>query len=448
MRKMALTICILSFLLLAGHASSLEIEVVPANSEVRAGEITSYDLVIENNMLTPDEFVISVSGKRLEWLTLDGYYVRIGAQDSKTVSMDFYPNKEGVYEYGVLVYSDTRKRFRDETTFTLTVLPGRPVRVESFRAQRDGGNLLINLDLFSENEEKVEVYFEIMDSKGNRVKYVEISDEIEGHAYIEETLPIGDLTAGEYEVRMGIEDFDITGKTTFYVPPVTEISKKKKTVSSIWGDEVTITVENKGNVEEDYVISEKLPQNEYVDFEDMPTSSEHEEGGINYRWSLEGFAAGEREEIKYSVSRVPLLIGTLVIVFAVFALLGMGNVKVSRPSIKKKHVRRKGEHLVVLEIKGPLTKKLGRVMVKDMVSPLGNVREDFEGPRPVMRKSSAGTELIWRLGDVKPRSEIYLSYKIKPLIEAQQLKMPRAFLSYRTDDNEKRRVYSKQVVLE
>jgi hypothetical protein len=64
-----------------------------------------------------------------------------------------------------------------------------------------------------------------------------------------------------------------------------------------------------------------------------------------------------------------------------------------------------------------------------------------------VREGETGTELIWRLGDIKPRSEIYLTYRIRPLIEAQ-LKMPRAYLTYRTEDDRKIKVFSKQILLE
>jgi hypothetical protein len=61
-------------------------------------------------------------------------------------------------------------------------------------------------------------------------------------------------------------------------------------------------------------------------------------------------------------------------------------------------------------------------------------------------KSESGTELIWRLGAISPRSDsILLTYKVNPLIEAK-LKMPRAYLAYRDDNDKKYRVFSKPLV--
>jgi hypothetical protein len=159
-------------------------------------------------------------------------------------------------------------------------------------------------------------------------------------------------------------------------------------------------------------------------------------------------AIGATEEISYTVSRVPLVVGGIIVIFCVIALLGMGNVKVRTPRIKKRYVKKGGEHLVILEVRGPTTKSLSNVLVKDRVSPLARVKSEFEGPKPVVRESESGTDLIWRLGDLRPRSEIFLSYRIQPLIQAQQLKMPRAYLSYRTGDERKINVFSKRIILE
>ena len=88
------------------------------------------------------------------------------------------------------------------------------------------------------------------------------------------------------------------------------------------------------------------------------------------------------------------------------------------------------------------------MIVKDRITPLAKVDEDFEGPKPVVLKSESGTELIWRLGSINPRSDsVLLTYKVNPIIEAK-LKMPRAYLAYRNDDDKKFRVFSKPLVFD
>jgi len=282
---------------------------------------------------------------------------------------------------------------------------------------------------------------------GEVVKTLDVEKEIEGNEEVNEIIPTGNLLAGSYDVKVSIPEYGVSGETEFYIPPVHKIVRKKEIVSTPFGDKVIITIRNEGNVEEDYVLSETLPPNQYVEFPENPTSSYMDEEGMKYNWRIEGLAVGKSVAITYNISRLPFIIGSLISVICIFALLGVGAVKVRTPNIKKRYIRKRNEHLIVLEIKGALTKGLKNVIVKDRVSPLGKVVPEFEGPKPIVRESESGTELIWRLGDIKPRSEIYLTYRIRPLIEAQ-LKMPRAYLTYRTEDDRKIRVFSKQIVLE
>ena len=224
------------------------------------------------------------------------------------------------------------------------------------------------------------------------------------------------------------------------------IVKVRKVVSNPLSDDIIITIRNSGNVVENYVLSEDIPPKEAVIFDNEPSSAVLEDNNVKYRWSIQGLAIGKEIVVKYSISRVPKIIGWTMVFLSVVGLLGLGVIKVRRPSIKKRYMRKRNEHLIVLEIKGSLTRELKNVFIKDRVSPLGKVIRQFEGPKPIIRESESGTELIWRIGNLKPKSEVILTYKVKPLIEAQ-LKMPRAYMIYKTDDK-KVKVFSKQLILE
>ena len=446
MKRIFLLACVLFFFL--PHLSqAVDVDVNPSHSETYVNEKAWYTIEIYNDNYRTDEFVITVFGPHLEWLNLGGYYLKMGGYEYEEVKMDFYPKLENSYEYEILVYSRTDNKNRDSDTVSLKVLPERFVILFDFSSEKIGNNLEIDLGLSSKHKRDVEIQFEVIDSNGRRVKYLEITKEVDGAEEIHETIPIDDLLAGSYEVRMSIPEHNIMDETSFYVPSVHSVVTKKKIVSTPFGQEIIITIKNEGNVVEDYNIRESVPANQYVDLTDTPTSSYLEGGNVNYNWRIEGLMVGGVEEVRYGISRIPYIIGSLVVVFCVLALLGMGTIKVRTPNIKKRYVRKKNEHLIVLEIKGSLTKELRNVLVKDRVSPLGKVLPEFEGPRPIVREGEAGTELIWRLGDLRPRSEIYLTYRIRPLIEAQ-LKMPRAYLTYRTEDDRKIRVFSKQIFLE
>jgi len=86
------------------------------------------------------------------------------------------------------------------------------------------------------------------------------------------------------------------------------------------------------------------------------------------------------------------------IAVVILGLAGISAIKMSKPGIRKHYVKKRtNDHLIVLEIRGSLSRSLKNVMVKDRISPLARVDEKFDGPRPVIRVSESGTELIWRL---------------------------------------------------
>lgn len=450
MKRILLLTCIFSFLVLLNLSQAVEVDVIPSYAETYVNEQAWYTINIHNDKYRADEFVItvlSVLGSKLEWLSLESGCAKLEDFESIEVEMYFYPKLENSYEYEVLVYSNTNNEDRDSDTISLEVFPERLVRLLDFSSEVVGDNLEIQIELLSKHKRDVEINFEIFDSSRRIVKYLEITREIEGKEEITETIPLDDLLAGNYELRMNIPEHDISDEANFYIIPVHSVVKKKEIVSTPFGQEVTITIKNEGNVVEDYNIREAVPSNQYVDIVDEPTSSYLEGDDVSYNWRIEGLMVGATGRITYKISRLPLIIGSLVVLLCVIALLGMGVVRVRTPNIKKRYVRKRGEHLIVIEIKGSFTKELRNVLVKDRVSPLGRVVPEFEGPKPIVREGEAGTELIWRLGDIRPRSEIYLTYRIRPLIEAQ-LKMPRAYLTYRTDDDRKIRVFSKQLLLE
>ncbi len=448
MRNTLLVVCILSMIFFVNAAGAVDVSVTPVQGETEVNQNAWYNIEIYNDFWYPEEFIITVLGPHLEWLNLESYYVLVGPSEKRDIKMFFYPSLENSYQYEVLVYSKNNEQNKVSQIISLKVLPEKEVRILGLTCSKAGDSLEINLKLSSKEKRALKIPLEIVDSSGNRVKYAEVAKEFQGATEIKETIPIGDLLAGNYYVRASVPEFDVSGETTFSIQPVHNVVTKKEIISTPFGQEVVITVTNEGNTIENYDVKESLPSNQYIDFVDSPANTYVADNNVNYNWVVEGLAVGKSATVRYNISRLPLLVGSFIAVFCVVALLGMGAVKVRTPLIKKRYVKKRGEHIIILQIKGTLTSPIKGVIVKDRVTPLGRVVQEFGGPKPVVREGGeSGTELIWNLGDLKPRSEIYLSYRIQPFIEAQ-LKMPRAYLTYRTDEETKMRVFSKQVILE
>ncbi len=448
MKKLLVLALILAFAFLLKPAAAVQVGVSPSQVETEVNQQGWYTIQVYNDGYQSGEFVITVLGPHLEWLNLERYYVSMNPSESREVKMYFYPSLEGTYDYEVMAYSKNNEADINSAKLTLKVLPEKEMRLLSFTAERTGNDVAINLKLTSKEERSVKIPFDIIDNTGRTVKLVETARELpSGPSEIKETVSVSDFIAGDYYVRTEIPEFGVSGQAVFSIPAINKVVTKKEIVSTPFGQQVVISVVNEGNTPVDYDVQDSLPSNQYIDFVNQPANTYVEGGEVNYNWRLEGLAPGKGATVTYNISRLPLLVSSFIVILCVVVLLGMGAVKVRTPNIRKKHIKKRGEHIIILQIRGPITSGLKGVIVKDMVTPLGRVLPEFSGPKPVVRQSESGTELLWNLGDMKPRSEIYLSYRIQPLVEAQ-LKMPRAYLSYRTDEDTKMRVFSRQVILE
>lgn len=431
-------------------AEAVEISSQPDSSTTVMNEIAYFNINVLNDGDTKESFVMSFSGPNLEWISLDTLFFKLEPGESKDIEMQVYPNKKGLFSYEVEAYSPDDEENRDSVDVILSVAPPREVDIKSFGIDKSGGSLEIEAEVFSLYPKEIEIVIEVIDSKGNRVKELILTKDVEDTETISESISVNDLPSGIYTVQMSLTDHNIFQEDTFTIDPSHNVVTVKKTNANPFFEEVVLLVENKGNIEEDYVVRETLPSGQWVTFEDEPQGEMLDEGSqVTYRWSLSGLAVGDSEEIRYRIEYWPGYVAWFVIAIIVLGIIGISVVRMSKPGIRKHYVKKKktNEHIIVLEVKGSISRDLKNVMVKDMISPLARVVERFEGPKPMVRVTEAGTELIWRLGDLKARGDILLTYKLKPLVEAS-LKMPRANLSYRNEDNRKFSVYSSPVIVE
>jgi len=444
--KKILPILLILFLLPI-NAEAVDIAVSPVSGTTRVEKTFTYQITVTNNMRIPDDFILTVFGRHLEWADLQSYYFYLEPYESREISLNFYPKEEGNYNYEVQASSIRNPRNRDSLILDLKVNPLIDPDITDFSVDVIGDELKVDLTATSKKTRDIEIDFGITDSNENRVKVLSITRSVTGEREISESISLKDMPAGSYSIKVSLVGTDVIRTANFYIPTVHHVVTTKKTVSNPLVQEVTITVSNQGNTMDNYNIEENLPAGQYVTLIDSPSSQYLQEDEMVYQWSLTGMQVGQTIEIKYTVDYWKNALGWGIMGLAIIGLLGLGIVRAGRPNIRKKYMRKRDLHVIVLEVRGSLTKNIRNVLVKDRVSPLGKVLPEFEGPKPIVRESESGTELIWRLGDIRPRSEIYLTYRIRPLIEAQ-LKMPRAYLTYRTDDERKINVYSKQLMLE
>jgi len=89
-------------------------------------------------------------------------------------------------------------------------------------------------------------------------------------------------------------------------------------------------------------------------------------------------------------------------------------VDVKKTVIGSLSVTKGNEVSISLSIKNR-RRQMSKVIVRDVVPHYFSVISSFATVKPLIRKIAEGTELIWRIGDMKAHEERVLQYKIKAI---------------------------------
>lgn len=432
-------------------AEELKLDVTPSTLTTYGNSSAVFRITMKNQRSLADDFIISITGNP-GWVNLEKYYVRLLGQESADVELMLTPlDTDGVYSYDIDVLSMTKPDVKKTKTIYLNVLPQEdmPVLMESFDMRKTDGVLEFRIGINSSVKGEIVLDFTIKDSSGSLVKSDFMSQEVEGLETLTKTLELPEgLLAGNYNVIVQVRDMDLSQTASFSIEAVRSLKKTKTIISNPLFEEITITVDNQGNTaEEGYMVTETLPTSLIVYFID-PARCTIFDTDRECEWTLGRIEPGEEASITYRIEYWPLLIIWGVIIVAIILIVAGTAKKAIKPSIRKSVVRKgRGRYTIVLEVRNPFYYTLSSVMVRDWLTPLARVKKEFKGPKPVIRASEAGTELIWRLGKVKPKDEIIIHYEIKTVVHGQ-LKMPRASVKYTTHKGGKDKVYSKGLVIE
>jgi hypothetical protein len=213
-----------------------------------------------------------------------------------------------------------------------------------------------------------------------------------------------------------------------------------------------ISVTNDGNlVERDYYVKKEEPLDFMTGLLTKPSENcMEEEGKMLCTYVVKEIKPGATAYVTYSVSYWPAFNGYLMVSVITVGLVLYSFLRATTPKITKHHSRKgEGKHNISIHVRNPFFHRLNDVVVKDWISPLAQVlHEEIESTRPVARRlEDGGTELIWKLGEMKPREERILQYKVHPLVRGD-LKMPGAHLKFTRGKEEKKiKLQSNGIVL-
>lgn len=431
-------------------AYPIEMEILNNDQDVLIGSLVTYTIELANNRNIVVPVRISVDDYQY-WIQNRYTLLDLGPDSTQTIEITFAPTgeEEGLFEFPISMWVFDSNWIRVDDAIRMNVRL--KFDIDDFYVDLSEGDVDVVLVLDSTDERTETANMNIEDPSGNVIYAFSETVTFSGLKTIRKTIPLSEFLAGEYTAYASLEGTELKAKTAFEIEPVHAVSETTKRVSTPLYEDVIITIENNGNlVEEDYRTFQTIPNNDWITgFVTEPSSCVVEGDEKVCGYVVDELAPGESAMITYRLNYWMIYGQYAVIVLIIIAIITFSFIRITNPSITKKHVR-KGEdkHSIIIEIKNPFMHHLRNVIVRDWVSPLAKVlHEEFDMVTPVTRKSDAGTEMIWKLGDMKPKETRIITYKIKTLVQGS-LRMPRAYIRFNDKKGKKVRVFSKHLIIE
>jgi hypothetical protein len=446
----------LAFLVLASlPISSASIDVI-VDEPVKSGyldETTQFNLTISNSGFSPEDVAVSVTGPHLEWY--QGVYsvVTVHPNRNATKNLDFFPT--GFYG-GEFVYTISSSLLTQKETQThmvkLVVL--RPIDIESVAGHYQGKRLTVKTVFSSIREDELGIEYEVRDLEGNSItKTSETSQVLSGETEVSKSINLPEnILAGEYQVLVSVESLRLESGSGFTIEPVQDLITITTKESTALYEDVLVSIQNNGNIIEKGIVNKQtVPNNDWISgLITAPDECTPQLDKKECRYVINSLMPGETAFITYRLEFWPIYAQYALVIIIIISVIAFSFMRAASPKIVKRYVGKgTGKHAVVIEIKNPFFRNMKNVIVRDWISPLAHVlQEEIDSTRPALRRrSDAGTELIWKLGDIKPNETRILTYKIKTLVQGS-LKMPRAYMRYHNEKGKRFRALSKAMTVE
>ncbi len=454
------------FFLMAGvslanaETDALSVKITPDSSAVYAGKTATYTASITNKQDVADTFDIFVRARaKTTWVTINTFSVDVESGRVEDITFYITPpygTKQDTYVFDFDVVSQTDSNISIQKEVVLYVLAMSGLNTTTFRPSKSVYDI----------GEKVTLLVGIRNTGTSTSKKSHMILRVSGATSAERTIDIPALEVDEERIFTEEFIFDMysasgvygayieiinelgdkigTATTSFSIDSKAIFEKDEITEGGILGKKTEITIRNRGNkrATETVMIDSPFLISAY-NFESPPLV-ERIDGQKKLVWQCE-LAPNESCTIRYEVR---YWICLLVIVFAIILMFVIIR-EVQKPGIKKRVIKG-AEHTVHIEIKNNSRKMLDDVQVSDLVPAAFVVVEKYGTVRPSMvKKRTAGTDIVWRIGKISPGEERIFSYKIRPILDVVgKIEMPRAKIFAKDSKGKITKNISSKVVVE
>lgn len=473
------TLLLVFFLTITPAFSLNEVKITPPSRSItiNAGETNEVYIDVKNNQEVGDTFSVSIfpsiSFINQITATLDKYLATLNANSETSIKITFAaPNctrgMETTESFQLSAKSTSDSNINDTETMVLTVKgkgpvcisdiipskysfnPGETMAIEvSLKNVADTASFQYAMQTNIKKDGRVVERFDIDvisipagGSKKITHSYTFDNYAVPGDYYIEVLLKD---SLGNILISRGMEN-PITLET------VPNITHEKFVNYGLLLQTVIIKVKNEGNAPAITLVNEYFPTFmqsfiQPMQMETLTTNITYDK--IRYHWVIGPLMPGEERIVSYQVNLwnawalVFILIVVVIIAFKlVYGPVITKKLKFFGPLTREKVVS------ISIEVKNRSMHTIKDVTVMDVAPPIAGVVKSFGTLKPTVKRTEAGTELIWKFKSLRPREERVLTYGIKPLVEIEGLlKLPKANVTYVDRKKRKKSTASKSIVI-
>ena len=443
---------LLFVLLMTGSVFAFTANVPEDTVFVSTGSSKQIDIPIYSNIA--EDVSINVLDAK-PWLTQGDTMLSLEPGVGKVLSLYASPyigTAAGVYKFTILLASvktgEEQKKF-------LFVNVGRIDTVDVDRLTLSGnftptGNVIVNAIIKNYKDDTVQdlkVVTKISSPTASLVEFEQPIDSIDSGEIQNITYNFAlprYAEAGLYTVTTSVSSGGETrAKTrTFSVVRASSFARETVKQPGFFGFRKIITITNTGNEADDAVVTEHLSEIDAAFYSgEEPISRSNND----FTWLMKNMRSGESRNFVYSIDFSPVVLFASVLIIAGWVFFfRLRALRIKKFILERKFIELGEEFTVGIEVRNMSGSKIESAVVRDFVPSVFEIK-DTEGPKPVMKKLAAGTELTWHVKDLHKNEERILTYKVIPVFGIHgTIRLPRASIKYKAGkkETEKRSFYA------
>jgi predicted RNA-binding protein with PUA domain len=248
-------------------------------------------------------------------------------------------------------------------------------------------------------------------TSGSDVRTMDISElKVLTEETFSETFELGDFDPATYTVEGKIvSENKVLYEDTkaFEITKVDNTSMQEKSFVTPFGRFVSIIGINGGNYQRDVEYKSKVIEAWYVIYTGPAPIK-----GEQYTWTM-NLLPGEKYELGYSEIYWPTYLIILIIIIIGMMIYRSYTALVITKEVLGKNLVKYGHELTVsIQVLNKI-RTMTNLIVKDVIPDGFLLITKFDTVKPTLRKVDGGTEIVWKVGDLKPHEQRVLHYKMK-----------------------------------